>query len=74
MSGLAEKEEMQMAKFTLEQLYYGDKYNIMGNAAAEMLRRGVCEDEQTQVELCLVKHALLAVRRMKEEGDEVIGI
>ena len=28
-----------MAKFTLEELYYGDKYNIMGNAAAEMLRR-----------------------------------
>ena len=63
-----------MAKFTLEELYYGDKYNIMGNAAAEMLRRGVCEDEQTQVELCLVKHALLAVRRMKEDGDEIIGI
>ena len=63
-----------MARLTLEELYYGDKYNIMGNAAAEMLCRGVCEDEQTQVELCLVKHALLAVRRMKEEGDEVIGI
>ena len=26
-----------MAKFTFEELYYGDKYNIMGNAAAEML-------------------------------------
>ena len=63
-----------MAKFTLEELYYGDKYNIMGNAAAEMLRRGVCEDEQTQVELCLVKHTFLTARRMKEEGDEVIGI
>ena len=74
MSGLEQKEEMQMAKFTLEELYYGDKYNIMGNAAAEILRRGTCEDVQTQVELCLVKHALLAVRRMKEEGDEVIGI
>jgi hypothetical protein len=65
---------MQMAKFTLEELYYGDKYNIMGSAAAEMLRRGACEDEQTQVELCLVKHALLVARRMTEEGDEVVGI
>ena len=74
MTGLEQKEEMQMAKFTLEELYYGDKYNIMGNAAAEMLRWGVCEDEQTQVELCLVKHTLLVARRMKEEGDEVIGI
>ena len=63
-----------MAKLTLEELYYGDKYNIMGNAAAEMLRRRVCEDEQTQVELCLVKHTLRAAWHMKEEGDEVIGI
>lgn len=39
-----------------------------------MLRRGVCEDEQTQVELCLVKHTLLKAWRMQEEGDEVIGI
>jgi len=60
-----------MAKLTLEELYYGEKYNIMGNAAAEMLRRGVCEDEQTQVELCLVKHTLLAAKRMAQEGDEV---
>ena len=74
MPGTNQKEEIMMAKFTLEELYYGDKYNIMGNAVAEMLRRGVCEDEQTQVELCLVKHTLLTAWRMKEEGDEVIGI
>ena len=74
MSGTNQKEEIVMAKLTLEELYYGDKYNIMGNAAAEMLRRGVCEDEQTQVELCLVKHTFLTAWRMKEEGDEVIGI
>ena len=63
-----------MAKFTLEELYYGDKYNIMGNAAAEMLRCGTCENEQTEIELCLVKHTLLTAWRMEEEGDEVIGI
>ena len=74
MSGTNQKEEIVMARLTLEELYYGDKYNIMGNAAAEMLRWGVCEDEQTQVELCLVKHTLLTAWRMKEEGDEVIGI
>ena len=56
MSGTNLKEEVQMAKFTLEELYYGDKYNIMGNTAAEMLRHGACEDEQTEIELCLVKH------------------
>ena len=74
MSGTNQKEEIVMARLTLEELYYGDKYNIMGSATVEMLRRGVCEDEQTQVELCLVKHTLLVARRMEEEGDEVIGI
>ena len=63
-----------MAKYTLEELYYGDKYNIMGNVAAEILRRGACEDEQTQIELCLVKHTLLVAQRMANEGDEVIGL
>ena len=63
-----------MAKFTLEELYYGDKYDIMGHTAAELLLRGTGDDDQTQVELCLVKHTLLTAWRMKEEGDEVIGI
>ena len=63
-----------MAKFTLEELYYGDKYDIMGRTAAEILLRGACDDEQTQIELCLVKNTLLAAQRMEREGDEVIGI
>lgn len=63
-----------MAKFTLEELYYGDKYNIMGNTAAEMLRHGACENEQTEIELCLVKHTLLAAQRKVQEGDKVVGI
>jgi len=41
-----------MAKFTLEELYYGDKYDIMGHTAAELLLRGAGDDDQTQVELC----------------------
>ena len=63
-----------MAKFTLEELYYGDKYDIMGRTASEILLRGACDDEQTQIELCLVKNTLLAAQRMEREGDEVIGI
>ena len=63
-----------MAKFTLEELYYGDKYDIMGHTATEMLLRGAGDDDQTQVELCLVKHALLAAKRMVQEGDEVVDI
>lgn len=63
-----------MAKFTLEELYYGDKYDIMGRTATEMLLRGAGDDDQTQVELCLVKHTLLAAKRMAQEGDEVVGL
>lgn len=63
-----------MAKFTLEELYYGDKYDIMGHTATEMLLRGAGDDDQTQVELCLVKHTLLAAKRMALEGDEVVGV
>ncbi len=63
-----------MAKFTLEELYYGDKYDIMGRTAAELLLRGAGGDDQTQVELCLVKHTLLTAKRMVQEGDEAVGI
>ena len=63
-----------MAKFTLEELYYGDKYDIMGHTASELLLRGAGDDDQTQVELCLVKHTLLAAKHMVQEGDEAVGI
>ena len=63
-----------MAKFTPEELYCGDKDDIMGRTAAELLLCGTGDDDQTQVELCLVKHALLAAKRMTQEGDEVVGI
>ena len=63
-----------MAKFTLEELYYGDKYDIIGNTAAELLLCGTGDDDQTQVELCLVKHTLLAAQRIAQEGDEAVGI
>ena len=49
----------------------GDKYDIMGRTVAELLLRGADDDDQTQVELCLIKHALLAEQRMAWEGDEV---
>ena len=52
-----------MASYTVEKLYYGEKYNIMGNAAAEIMTAGIpgdSEELRTQTELCLVKHTLLA--------------
>ena len=63
-----------MAKLTLEDLYYGDKYDILGKVVVELLRGGKHENEQTQIELCIVKHTLLAAQRMALEGDEVINL
>ena len=63
-----------MAKLTPEDLYYGDKYDIMGKVVIELLRGGKHENEQTRIELCIVKHTLLAAQRMVQEGDEVSGL
>ena len=63
-----------MAKLTLEDLYYRDKYDIMGKVVVELLRGCRHENEQTQIELCIVKHTLLAAQRMALEGDEVSGL
>ena len=63
-----------MAKLTLEDLYYGDKYDILGKVVVELLRGGRHENEQTQIELCIVKYTLLAAQRMALDGDEVINL
>ena len=63
-----------MAKLTLEDLYYGDKYDILGKVVIELLRGGRHDNEQTQIELCIVKHTLLAAQRMALDGDEVINL
>ena len=63
-----------MAKLTLEDLYYGDKYDIMGKVVVESLQCNKRENEQTQIELCIVKQTLLAAQRMALEGDEVADV
>ena len=63
-----------MVKLTLEDLYYGDKYDILGKVVVELLRGSKQENEQTQIELCIVKHTLLAAQRMALDGDEVINL
>lgn len=65
-----------MARITLEELYRGEgagaKYGgIMNRAAAELLTQGhpAGYDEQTWMELLLVKHTLIAAQQMTAEGD-----
>ena len=72
-----------MARISVEELYRGEgagaKYGsggIMGVVTKELLTRGVPEgyDEQTWLEMLIVKYTLVADEEMKIEGDFVSGM
>ncbi len=61
-----------MAKITIEELYHGEQYNIMGNALAELMTEGKeTNDTRTALELLIVKHTMLAAHKMQASGDTV---
>lgn len=65
-----------MARITVEEVYNGDKYDVMSAATADYLMNGRAAeyDERTWLEMLLVKHALIAAEKMKNEGDTVSGM
>lgn len=65
-----------MARITVEEVYNGAKYDVMSAAMAEYLRNGRPSeyDERTWLDMLLVKHALIAAEKMKNEGDTVSGM
>ena len=61
-----------MAQITIKELYYGDKYAVMSEVFKTMFlalpsKAGV--DEQTALELEIVRQTLIAVEKMKKNGD-----
>ena len=61
-----------MAQITIKELYYGDKYAVMGEVFKTMFlvspnKSGV--DEQTALEIEIVRQTLIAVEKMKKNGD-----
>lgn len=62
-----------MAQISIEELYHGEQYNIMGNAMAEYLSKGGLwqQDADTTLELLLVKQTLLAAQQMQTNGDTI---
>ena len=62
-----------MAKYTLEDIMYGDKYGIESAVFVEVLRmveQGTKAKEiREQLNMLYVKHALLTVKKMHEEGN-----
>ena len=65
-----------MVRMTVEEVYRGEKYDVMSAATADYLmnRRSSEYDERTWLDMLLVKHALIAVEKMKNEGDTVSGM
>jgi hypothetical protein len=65
-----------MARMTVEEVYRGEKYGVMSAATADYLNNGHPSeyDDRTWLEMLLVKHALIAAEKMKNEGDTVSGM
>ena len=61
-----------MAKIMIKDLYYGDKYAVMSEVFKTMFLTSpnkVSVDEQTELELEIVRQTLIAVEKMKKNGD-----
>ena len=60
-----------MAKITIEKLFYGDKYSVMGEVVKQIFARRdeFVADPHTFRELEIVRQTLIAVEKMKKNGD-----
>ena len=67
------KEVTQMAKYTLEDIMCGEKYNIESDVFMEVFRlveqKADAKTIREQLNTIYVKHALLVAKKMHEEGD-----
>ena len=69
-----------MAQMSLEELYcgegVGEKYGILGEVMKDFLQNGCPSeyDERIWLDMLLVKHALIAAEKMKNEGGTVSGL
>ena len=67
-----------MAKYTLEEIMCGDKYNIESDVFMEVFK--LVEQKidakliREQLNTIYVKHALLTAKKMIEEGDSISDI
>ena len=59
-----------MAKITVKELYYGERYGVMSEVfKAMLLASDNTVDEQTRLELEIVRQTLIAAEKMKQNGD-----
>ena len=65
-----------MARITVEDVYRGEKYDVLDAAGVEFLTKGrpAGYSRQTWLELLLVKHTLIAANKITREGDRIGGM
>ena len=67
-----------MAKYTLEEIMCGEKYNIESDVFMEVFRlveqKADAKTIREQLNTIYVKHALLTAKRMIEKGDLISDI
>ena len=66
------KEVTRKAKITIEELYRGEKYDIMSAVTAKALMLGIderTEEGRTWIEMELVRQTVIAIEQMKKNGD-----
>ena len=67
-----------MAKYTLEDIMCGEKYNIESDVFMEVFRSVEQKTDakliREQLNMIYVKHTLLTAKRMIEEGDSISDI
>lgn len=72
------QEVTQMAKYTLEEIMYGDKYGIESAVFVEVFKmveqKVAAKTIREQLNIIYVKHALLTAKRMIEESDSISDI
>ena len=67
-----------MAKYTLEEIMYGDKYGIESAVFVEVFKmveqKVNAKTIREQLNMIYVKNALLTAKKMIEEGDSILDI
>ena len=61
-----------MAKYTIEELYRGEKYSILSAVGAKAIRSGIdphTADGQTWLEMELIRQTFITAEKMKQNGD-----
>ena len=61
-----------MAKYTIEELYRGEKYSILSDVGAKAIRSGIdphTADGQTWLEMELIRQTFITAEKMKQNGD-----